>query len=511
MNSRALLEGAGCGMLITWPFVSELLSNHGNNTLFYHPFPISSVFLAALVDLVGIGILAAAIWVLLERLGPDNFLWAPIVAGIVAFAAYSFARVGYWRWLFAGIVLVSCGLRWYRAGWFRAVVRLTRGGLVLLGFSVFWMVPELLYFAIRSSGHEAPGFTAPTTVAHGVGGPRIVWLLFDELSYDQVFEHRSPSLLLPNFDRLRSQSVTFTNLEPAGFFTDLVVPSLLLGRTASDVKSSAGGEFSVYLADVRRWRRFDPSQTVFADAKALGWTSGIVGWYLPYCRVMQGWVDICHGWPYEEPFPGNMEPDRDILANIPAPFMNWLPRLFPGILSDRYNYRKNWVADLHRDYLSLMKEAQTLLADSAIRFAYVHLNVPHPPGFYDRKTHQLAAWGSYLDNVALADESLGRLIGGLESTPEWSETTVVACSDHSWRPTIWDWNISTAEDKDASKGRFEPRPALLVHFPAQAESLSVTSRFPALAEHDVIEALLRRQIRTPTGLAAWVAARTHNP
>jgi len=511
MKSRALLEGAGCGVLITWPFVSELLSSHANSTLFYHPFPISSVFLAAFVDLVGISLLAAVIWALLERLGRDNFLWAPLAAGVVVFAAYSFARIGYWRWLFAGVVIAYCLLRWLRAGWFRVVIVLTRGGLVLLGFSVFWMAPELVYFAIRTSSHEMRGFAATTKAVPLAGSPKIVWLIFDELSYDQVFEHRWPSVKLPNFDRLRSSSVTFTDLEPAGFYTDRVVPSLLLGRTVSEVRSSSAGEFSVYLPDVRQWSRFDPSQTVFADAKALGLTSGIVGWYLPYCRVMQGWVDVCRGWPYEEPFPGDMEPDRGVLANIPAPFMNKLERLLPGIASDRYNYRKNWVADLHRDYLSLMKEAQTLVADSTIRFAYVHLNVPHPPGFYDRKTHQLAAWGSYLDNVALADESLGRLLGTLENSPDWSATTLVVCSDHSWRPSIWDWNISTEEDKTASKGHFEPRPTLLIHFPAQTETLGVTRPFPALAEHDVIEELLRGEIRTPAGLAAWVAARGSNP
>ena len=41
--------------------------------------------------------------------------------------------------------------------------------------------------------------------------PLLVWILFDELSYDQVFEHRAHDLSLPNFDALRTQSTLFTH------------------------------------------------------------------------------------------------------------------------------------------------------------------------------------------------------------------------------------------------------------------------------------------------------------
>ncbi len=60
--------------------------------------------------------------------------------------------------------------------------------------------------------------------------PLLVWIVFDELSYDQVFEHRARDLNLPNFDALRSQSTLFTHTQPAGYHTVEVLPSLLTGK-----------------------------------------------------------------------------------------------------------------------------------------------------------------------------------------------------------------------------------------------------------------------------------------
>ena len=53
----------------------------------------------------------------------------------------------------------------------------------------------------RSYGKPLPAATTPHQ--------RVVWLLFDEMSYDQVFVHRFPGLELPNLDKLRGESVDF--------------------------------------------------------------------------------------------------------------------------------------------------------------------------------------------------------------------------------------------------------------------------------------------------------------
>ena len=73
-------------------------------------------------------------------------------------------------------------------------------------------------------------------------GGRIVWLLFDELSYDQTFDHRFPGLAMPAFDEFKSKSVVFSNLKPAGYYTDRVIPAFFLGKPVDNIRSGLDGE-----------------------------------------------------------------------------------------------------------------------------------------------------------------------------------------------------------------------------------------------------------------------------
>ena len=57
-----------------------------------------------------------------------------------------------------------------------------------------------------------------------------------------------------------------------------------------------------------------------------------------------------------------------------------------------------------------MPQAEALIRDQSISFVFIHLPVPHPPGIYDRSTGRERAGGTYIDNLALADRSLGELM-----------------------------------------------------------------------------------------------------
>jgi hypothetical protein len=53
--------------------------------------------------------------------------------------------------------------------------------------------------------------------------------------------------------------------------------------------------------------------------------------------------------------------------------------------------------DPHRsDYTAVMAQAEDILNDSRIRFVFVHLPVPHPPGIFNRRLHTLSDHGNYL-------------------------------------------------------------------------------------------------------------------
>ena len=137
------------------------------------------------------------------------------------------------------------------------------------------------------------------------------------------------------------------------------------------------------------------------------------------------------------------------------------------------------------------------------------MSVPHPPGFYDRKTHKFCECGNYLDNLALADDTLAALMHDIDQTPEKDQTTVIVSSDHSWRVPLWrssdDW---TPEEENLTQGRFDDRPVFLVHFPGQTSSSQVASPTSELLEHDIVAAMLQDKLQTPADLQAFMQSRS---
>ena len=154
----------------------------------------------------------------------------------------------------------------------------------------------------------------------------------------------------------------------------------------------------------------------------------------------------------------------------------------------------------------MMARTHALIENDQVRFVFLHLPVPHPPGIYDRKRHMLRSGGTYLDNLVLADGTLGLLLQEIYVAPSGSNTTVIVSSDHSWRIPLWrpaeGWS---AEEGRASGGLFDDRPVFLIHFPGQNLSNNVNSALPELLEHDIIAGMLLGRISNPEDLAAFLA------
>ena len=72
-----------------------------------------------------------------------------------------------------------------------------------------------------------------------------------------------------------------------------------------------------------------------------------------------------------------------------------------------------------------------------------------------------------IDNLALVDRVLGRVVSTLQASPRWNQTTLIVEGDHGWRIDAWDWLPAwTQEDDAASRGVFDQRPALIILSPA---------------------------------------------
>lgn len=493
MNLKTFIQGFGTAIVILvlriWPHLSSY------HPVIYHSFlPMGNVIWGVLIDLGVFTLLAALLFHYLKKseTGVRTAVWAFVAATlasslVTALAAMRRAPIPhlspntvYWVVLFAALLL-----RWARPFAYRQGVRLMTSLLLLGGCSLVWMIPELFYQALRAQPidahvplmHEAR-ISNRIPLAHK---GRIVWILFDELSYDQTFDHRFPGLALPAFDRFRRQSLVFSDLRPAGYYTDRVIPSFFLGRRVENIRSNLDGEPSVKLAGTQHWQPFDSRATIFFDAQRLGWTTGVVGWYNPYCRILAGTLNYCF-WRMGDGQSDGALPDQPVWQNAMAPLVG----LWRGL-----NHEPGLAQEKHaQDVASIMPQAEALIRDQSIEFAFIHLPVPHPPGVYNRS--HAGSFGSYIDNLSLADQLLKDLMQTLNATSLAATTTVIVCSDHSWRVPMWRSTGSwTKEDEVASRGKFDPRPVLMIHSPGQQSENDVTEPFDELRIHEILETLLR--------------------
>jgi hypothetical protein len=396
-------------------------------------------------------------------------------------------------------------------------------------FSGLLILTQMLAYAVQARDlnpptrlhHRQPSATPVAAPAH----PRIIWILLDELSYQQIYERRYPGLDLPAFDQLAAQSTNFTHVVPSGEFTRTILPTLLTGTPTDHIRVDARGMLLAQHDPVaHRWQPFDPHHTVFQDALDHSYSTGLAGWYNPYCRILPDVLDSCY-WVYHQTTPARLSPNRTARRNLFRPLRRLerrLQRCLHALLyrlhlaapaspasppptsssDDRLDIRMHAA-----DYRDLLAAGDRLLEDPSRDFVFLHLPIPHPYGFYDRRTRTIAtAHTSYIDNLALADLYLAHVRQLLESRNQWDSSAVLVMGDHSWRTSfVWiDSATWTEEDDRASNhGEFDPRPGYLVKLPNQHQPARIDQPFDAVRSRALLDALLSGTLQSPTDLAHW--------
>jgi hypothetical protein len=508
-RTELVLEGVGAALLfVPWlPYLDK-----SNQVLYIVGPPLTNLIGGILVDMLGVAILATGFLVAVQYLPRTlqrslNALFAGLmlwrIMDIAVTMQTHMSIIVFWygmrRQSCITILLVSGALAIFLPRITRPFVHTVRLVIAGVAFCALWIVPQLIHLALVRQPIQSAASADLPAMPHSTSNRRIIWILFDELSYDQTFDHPAPGIQLPNFDRLHTESVSFSNLTPAGFYTELIIPSLFLDRRIDSIRSTVYGDLWYYDESQHRWLAYDANATLFGLAQQNGWSTGVDGWYNPYCRTLAPVLNVC-SW---EAVPGQpmgthgTSEGKSILANAAVLPYTVLARLFnspvvPGNIDIR-------------GYRNVMGRAHALIENGQIRFVFLHLPIPHPPGIYDRQRHMLRPGGTYLDNLVLADDSLGALLQEIDATPSAGQTTVIVSSDHSWRIPMWrhstDWS---GEEERASGGRFDERPVLLIHFPGQKSGNDMNAALPEMLEHDMIADMLRGRINNPADLSAFL-------
>ncbi len=502
---------------LTGPLIST------EHDLVYHLIgSASSVIIPIIVYVLALTLLLAALLYLAERPGAFRvIIWSAFILALPSILLHTITNFSGtespdWLTYLVAIVclltLIAISFRWKKI--LPRFEKMQHGAAILLGLFAFTgllIFAQLVWSAWQARDlnpaprlHNAPLASAPPR-------QRIIWLMLDELSYQQLYERRFPGLELPAFDQLATESTIFTHVVPAGEYTRYILPTLFTGIPSNAVDISARGLLlSLKDPSSGKWVPFRQHETVFQDAIDAGYSTGIAGWYNPYCRIMPEVLDHCF-WTYRESTPANLSPNRSLQVDLFRPFRRlWLDtkHLFghgPGAPTDESRDIRQHLTD----YRNLLAAGDADLKDPSINFLFLHMPIPHPYGFYDRNKKAFSTkHTSYIDNLALADSYLGHVRQLLEQNNQWNSTTIIVMGDHSWRTTsIWRDSMTwTAEDEAASHGgEFDPRPAYIVKLPDQQTPARIDRPFSAVNTRSLIDALLQGHLRTPADLETWAS------
>jgi hypothetical protein len=311
---------------------------------------------------------------------------------------------------------------------------------------------------------------------------RVVWLVLEELDQRIVFEARPTGLELPELDRLKRESLYADGARPPAGTPEISMPALTTGRPVVAVRPVNPHDLELTFRDGKtaRWSDFP---NVFSRVRTLGYDTAVIGWHLPYARVLGRSLGVADWRPSDD----HEQARGDTLGQA---FLNQWASLAPPV-----NVRR------------LVSQRFGELGDVAIRTAVndrfglvlLHLPVPRPPGIYDPATGRLTAWnftgagGGYLDNLVLADRMIAELRRGLQRARLDDRTWLVVSADRWWR---------------ASKrydGQEDHRVPFLVRPPEGGRSTHVDAVFNTLVTHDLVLAILRGSIKGTDDAGAWLA------
>jgi hypothetical protein len=376
--------------------------------------------------------------------------------------------------------------------WYRRVIRFGDALGIFFAVFAFAAILQLLYvIAWRPAPRQYTAAWAQSPQPPR-DHPLLVWVVFDELSYDQLFEHRARGLDLAAFDQLRGISTTFTDVQPVGLKTVKIIPSLLSGHAVDDFKFGFDNHFAVHFAGVHGWHPLDGANTVFGDAKQAGWRTAAVGWYNPYCTIYRDAIDNCY-WSNWDKIDGPMAQRKTFNRNVLAPLEEIVRDAKSSFQADRANCSYE-VHERLITHLDLEKHAFQLLNTDQADFVFLHFSIPHSPNIWSRidENYTPTCDSSYIDNLALVDIELGRILKTLQASPRWGKTNLIVEGDHSWRVPLWDWLPAwTDEDDHASRGIFDTRPALLVHLAGQTTPATNATAWPVIDIHNVVDRIVR--------------------
>jgi Sulfatase len=367
------------------------------------------------------------------------------------------------------------------------------------------------------AGEQFRDNTAPPVPQPAKRGKRILWIIFDEMDYRLSFVNRPPTTQLPEFDRLRKESIFAGNAYPPGGDTVISLPALITGRLVAKSTPTAPNELMLTFGDNDQTLPWSTQPNVFSSARAMGFNTAMAGWYHPYCRIIGRSLTQCFR-SGGLAFVGNKATPNSVAESnlsLAKRMLQLGVNVFvPDVirLFGRNENASTWRRSSFQSYLTIHQQALAWVTDPDLQLIMIHYPIPHPPGIYDRSKHDFSFNSSsgYLDNLSLADRALGELRKQMEQAGLWETTTVLVSSDHSLRgERVWRnhamWTPSiTQEDPAVLNSQEDERVPFILKLAGQGRGVMYEAAFNTVVSHDLLLAFLSGQVQQAEDVVKWL-------
>lgn len=314
-------------------------------------------------------------------------------------------------------------------------------------------------------------------------GPRVVVMLMDALSRYHAVDARPALLALPEFDRLRAESIDATQVEQIGWATKISVPAMITGLRVTDSDPADSDELLLTLASGRT-QPWSEAPTLFSLADSLGGVAVIAGWYHPYCRMFPQ-LDGCVTYPTRTI--GSRGRETGFLKAV----LDQQLALIPYV---NLRIRQVDIVEAQR------AEALDAVTTGDRGLVFLHMIVPHTPWIWDETTDTYTVTrfepDGYYGNIRLMDRILGELRAEMEAAGKWDSTAVLLLSDHvmRYRPKY----LKEPDDR---------RVPFILKMPGATTGLRYERPLSAMITHDLVRDLLIGRVRSAAEAVAWLDAR----
>ena len=377
------------------------------------------------------------------------------------------------------VVLLVIALFYFRRKIFKVITILV---LFLAPFALITTGQGIIKaFTLKSHYHESSQKLVINKALKK--GPRVVWIIFDELDRNLLYENRPEKFYTSDLDAFWLTSISIQKAQTPSNLTLISIPSLLTATTLVESNPQSSSELAVVPQGSSTPTTLSSLPNVFGRAKEAGFATTAIGWYHPYCRLFQKNLDSCSWQPVFQTVTGQIRADEKKLLRTMA---DQLATIYP------FNRRR---LAIHA-YRNILEDSKKVLKSSS-GLIFLHFPIPHPPAIYNRNSEKLTTLtlsnvDGYVDNVALVDRAFGQLKLTLIDAGLWDETAVILTSDHPWR------------DAAVFSGKQSLYVPFLLKMPHQKTRLNLDVLFQTIKTADLVLAILKGEVKTEVEAAQWI-------